>query len=75
MAALKWLLCGYGYDLTAQDVANALNHTLEAARNEGSEAGTMRSIQQLIEQHPGADRAIVALMRRKLDDATKSSAC
>ena len=55
MAALKWLLCGYGYDLTAQDVANALNHTLEAARNEGSEAGTIRSIQQLIEQHPGAD--------------------
>jgi len=74
MAALKWLLCGYGYDLTAQDVANALNHTLEAARNEGSEADTMLSIQQLIEQHPGADRTIVAQMRRKLDYAAQSSA-
>lgn len=40
LAALKWLLCGYGYDITTLDIVNALDHTLEAARNSGSEADT-----------------------------------
>jgi hypothetical protein len=73
LAALKWLLCGYGYDLTAQDVVDALNHTLEAARNNGSEADTMRTIQWLVDQSPGADRTLVAMLHRKLDAVKKSS--
>jgi hypothetical protein len=73
LAALKWLLCGYGYDLTAQDVVDALNHTLEAAQNNGSEADTLRTIQWFIDQYPGADRALVAMLRRRLDEVKKSS--
>jgi hypothetical protein len=74
LAAMQWLLCGYGYDLTVQDVVDALNHTLEAARHNGAEADTVRRIQLLVDQHPAAERTIVALLRRRLDELTKSSA-
>jgi hypothetical protein len=74
LAAMQWLLCGYGYELTAQDVVDALNHTLEAARHNGAEADTVRRIQLLVDQHPGAEHTIVALLRRRLDEVTKSSA-
>jgi hypothetical protein len=74
LAALQWLLCGYGYELTAQDVVDALSHTLEAARHNGTEADTVRRIQLLVDQHPRAERTIVALLRRRLDEVTKSSA-
>jgi hypothetical protein len=74
LAAMQWLLCGYGYELTAQDVIDALNHTLEAARHNGAEADTVRRIQLLVDQHPGAERTIVALLRRRLDELTKPSA-
>src|SRR5215475_5492476 len=75
LAALRWLLGGCGYELTAQDVVDALNHTLEAARHNGTEADTVRRIQLLVDQHPRAERTIVALLRRRLDEVTKSSAC
>ena len=74
LAALKWLLSGYGYDLTTRDVVDALDHTLEAARNNGSEADTLCTIQRLVDQHQSADRTTVALLRRKLDELTKSLA-
>jgi hypothetical protein len=74
LAALKWLLYGYGYDLTTQDVVDALDHTLEAARYNGSEADTISTIQRLVDQSPSADRTTVALLRRKLDELTKSFA-
>jgi hypothetical protein len=74
LAALQWLLRGYGYELTAQDVVDALNHTLEAARHNSTEADTVRRIQLLVHQNPRAERTIVALLRRRLDEVTKSSA-
>jgi len=74
LAALQWALRGYGYELTAQDAVDALRHTMEAARHNGTEADTVRSIQLLVDQHPTADRAIVALLRRRLDEVNKSSA-
>jgi hypothetical protein len=74
LAALQWLLCGYGYELTAQDAVDALSHSLEAARHNGTEADTVRRIQLLVDQHPRAERTIVALLRRRLDEVTNSSA-
>ena len=73
LAALQWLLRGYGYELTAQDVVAALNHTLQAARHNGTEADTVRRIQLLVDQNPKAESTIIALLRRKLDEVTKSS--
>ncbi len=74
LAALQWLLRGYGYEPTAQDVVDALNHTLEATRHNGTEADTVRRIQLLVDQHPRAERTIVALLCRRLDELTKPSA-
>ena len=74
VAALQWLLCGYGYELTAQDAVDALNHTLEAARHNGTEVDTVRRIQLLVDQYPRAEHTIVAMLRRSLDEVTKSSA-
>jgi hypothetical protein len=74
LAALQWLLRGYGYELTAQDAVDALRHTLEAARHNGTEADTVRMIQLLVDQHPTAERTIVALLRQRLDEVNRSSA-
>ena len=74
LSALQWLLRGYGYDLSAQDVVDAFIHTLEAAQHNGTEADTVRRIQLLVDQHPRAERTIIALLLRKIDEATKSSA-
>jgi hypothetical protein len=74
LAALQWLLRGYGYELTAQNAVDALSHTLKAARHNGTEADTVRRIQLLVDQHPRAERTIVALLRRRLDEVANSSA-
>ena len=71
LAALQWILRGHGYDLTSQHVVDALNHTLEAARHHGTEAETVRAIGLLVDQHPAADHAVVALLRRRLEDVRK----
>ena len=71
LAALQWILRGHGYDITSQHVADALCHTLEAARHHGTEAETVRTIKLLVDQHPAADHTVVALLRRRFDDLTK----
>ena len=35
MAALHWLVQGYGYEVTGLDVLNAYSHTMKAAENAG----------------------------------------
>jgi hypothetical protein len=74
LAALRWLLSGYGYDLTARDAIDALNHTLEAARHHGTEANTVRMIQLLVDQHPRADHNFIALLRQRLAEVVETSA-
>ena len=74
LAALRWLLSGYGYELTARDAVDALNHTLEAARHHGTEANIVRMIQLLVDQHPRADHTFIALLRQRLAKVVKSSA-
>jgi hypothetical protein len=74
LSALQWLLRGHGYELTVQDAVDAFTHTLEAARHNGTEADTVRKIQLLIDQHPRAECTIIALLLRKIHEATKFSA-
>ena len=71
LAALQWILRGYGYDLTPQHVVDALSYTLEAARRHGTEADTVHTIKLLVDQHPTADHIVVALLRRRLDELMK----
>lgn len=48
MAALFWLVNGYGYEITGSDVEEACNNTLNAARNAGLEEKTVKRIRHLI---------------------------
>ena len=74
LAALRWLLSGHGYDVTAQDAVEAFNQTLAAALHNGTEVDTVQRIQRLIEQYPGAEHTFCAVLRQRLHEATKSSA-
>ena len=72
LSALKWMLRGYGYEISLLDVDSAFRYTLEAAQHNGTEAETVRQIQALIDQSPRADRAIVAQLRCRTDEVTGS---
>jgi len=52
LAALQWLLCGYGCELTAQHVVDALSHTVEAARTTAARPTRCAEIQLLVDQYP-----------------------
>lgn len=71
LAALQWILRGHGYDLTRLHVADALSHTLEAARRQGTEADTVHTIKLLIDQHPAADHTLAGFLRQRLDELNK----
>jgi hypothetical protein len=48
MAALKWLVAGYGYDVTAEDVRSAYSYTLEAAETAERKPETLVRIRTLV---------------------------
>ncbi|MFC1492112.1 hypothetical protein ACFLQ0_05960 [Nitrospinota bacterium] len=48
IAALRWLVAGYGYDITAMDVRAAYDHTMKAAENAGCGPKTLERIRQLV---------------------------
>lgn len=47
IAALRWLLAGYGYEITSLDVHDACRFTLEAAANAGSVKETADRLQKM----------------------------
>ncbi len=48
MAALRWLVKGYGYEIIGMDVWAAYNHTMKAAENEGCKPETLERIRKLV---------------------------
>jgi hypothetical protein len=48
MAALRWLVEGYGYEITGLDVRAAYEFTMRAARNAGSKSETLERIRHLV---------------------------
>ncbi len=48
MAALRWLVEGYGYEVTGMDVWSAYNHTMKAAENAGRKTETFERIRKLV---------------------------
>ena len=48
MAALFWLVNGYGYEITGSDVGEACNNTLKSAKNAGLEEKTVKRIRYLV---------------------------
>ncbi len=48
MAALRWLVEGYGYEITSLDVREAYDHTMEAAGKAGCTSETFTRIRELV---------------------------
>ncbi len=59
LAALRWLVQGYGYEVTALDVRAAWSHTLTAAATAGVDAAVRTRIRALFED-PAARSGFVA---------------
>ena len=56
VAALRWLVAGYGYDVTGLDVWAAYRAAMQAAENAGCKAETMARIRELVAAEPPGER-------------------
>jgi len=71
MAALYWLLAGYGYEVTGLDVNAAWSHTMEAARNAGLETQTRERIRGLVAKQTSGEGFVVKMLERELGRPAK----
>ena len=69
MAALRWLVEGYGYEITSLDVLSAYSHTLKAAENAGCAEQTRQRIHDLVAQESFGERFVTKVLGRHLGQA------
>jgi tetratricopeptide (TPR) repeat protein len=67
MAALHWLVKGYGYDITGLDVLNAYSHTTKAADNAGCAEETHQRIHDVVAQNSLGARFVTRVLGRHLE--------
>ena len=66
VAALHWLVEGYGYDVTAGDVLDAYTHTLAAAERLGCAETTRQRIRDLVATETGGERFVTRVLSHHL---------
>lgn len=66
VAALRWLVEGYGYEITGLDVREAFDFTMEAARNACCQEETLLRIRKLVESENSSDRFVGRIIGREL---------
>ncbi len=66
LAALYWLVEGYGYDITSLDLWAAYNFTMQAAENCGKKAETLERIQELVRNETFGERFVFKILSREL---------
>lgn len=66
MAALRWLVEGYGYEVTGLDVLNAYSHTMKAAQNAGCAEQTQKRIHALVASESFGERFVTKVLGRQL---------
>jgi len=66
MAALRWLVDGYGYEITGLDVQNAYAHTMKAAQNAGRTEETLQRIRALVSCEKFGERFVTKILGRQL---------
>jgi len=67
MAAIKWLVEGYGYDITSLDIRDAYKYTMEAAQNGGYMTETLDRIRALVEKETYGERFVTKILGPELD--------
>lgn len=66
LAALRWLVEGYGYDVTGLDVHNAHDFTMRSAANAGSVAATRERVRALVARETFGERFVTKILGREL---------
>jgi hypothetical protein len=68
MAALRWLVEGYGYDITGLDVLNAYTLTMKAAENAGRAREIHKRICSMVEKETFGERFVTKILGPRLRD-------
>lgn len=68
LTALRWLLAGHGYEITAMDVSAAYRHTMDAAVHAGCVPVARERIAQLLDQASPEGRSPAQIIERLLSD-------
>jgi hypothetical protein len=66
MAALRWLVEGYGYEITSVDVLDAYAHTMKAAENTRPAEETQKRIHDLVARETFGERFVTKVLGRQL---------
>ena len=64
--ALKWLVGGYGYEITSADVWEAYRRTMEAAGNLGEVEQTGKAIRDLVARETNGECFVTRVLRTEL---------
>ena len=66
MAALRWLVEGYGYEISSLDVRGAYDETLKAAENVGRRQEIQGRLRALVETETFGERFVTRVLGREL---------
>jgi len=66
MAALRWLVEGYGYDITGMDVREAYDYAMKAAENAGCRRETFDRVSKLVAAEVFGERFVTRILGREL---------
>ena len=66
MASLRWLVEGYGYEITGADVWAAYDHTMKAAENAGCTPETFERIRKLVAAEKTGEAFVTRVLGREL---------
>lgn len=66
LTALRWLVAGYGYEITDLDVRAAYDHTLSAARQAGCTSEAFERIRKLVAAETFGERFVTRILGREL---------
>ena len=70
MAALRWLVEGYGYEISEHDVRAAYSHTLKAAERVGGVDAIKKRIQTLVAEKATGQSLVRSVLERELNRST-----
>lgn len=73
LAALRWIIAGYGYDITSGDVLDAYGRTIEAAIEIKKEHVVKVQISKMISGDTENSRFVSGILLRYLDTSSKKS--
>jgi hypothetical protein len=66
LAALRWLVEGYGYEIAGADVWSAYAHTMKAAERAGRAGETREQIRILVAGETFGERFVTRILGREL---------